>query len=54
LREQAVALPPGDERTALMKKLEQTEQAVQISEWLSSPNEKAALPLANPELLREL
>jgi hypothetical protein len=36
-----VALPPGVERAALMKKLEQTEQAVRISEWLNSPDPKA-------------
>jgi hypothetical protein len=36
-----VALPPGLERAALMKKLEQTEQAVRVSEWLGSPAPKA-------------
>jgi Tfp pilus assembly protein FimT len=40
-RERAVALPPSVERAALMKKLEQTEQAVRISEWLNSPAPKA-------------
>jgi hypothetical protein len=40
-----VALPPGEERAAFMKKLEQTEQAVRMSEWLDSPSQKAAPPL---------
>jgi hypothetical protein len=39
VRERANNLPPGEERTALMKKLEQTQRAVQISQWLGSPNE---------------
>ena len=38
-RERAEALPVGEERTALMKKLEQSQRAVQISQWLVSPNE---------------
>jgi hypothetical protein len=45
VRERAVALPPGEERAAFMKKLEQTEQAVRMSEWLDSPSQKAAPPL---------
>lgn len=55
VRERAIALPPGEERNALMKKLERTQWAVQMSEWLNSPNQKAAPPPGNAELLdREL
>ena len=39
VRERAVGLPPGEEREALMKKLELTQQAVQIIERLDSPLE---------------
>jgi hypothetical protein len=39
VRERANNMPPGEQRTALMKKLEQTQRAVQISQWLGSPNE---------------
>jgi hypothetical protein len=45
VREQAVALPPGEERAALMRKLEQSEQAVRISEWLGSPAPTSNQPL---------
>ena len=43
-REQILALPPGEERTALMKKLEQTQLAAHISEWLGSPNQIGLTP----------
>src|ERR1700757_2288654 len=45
VRERAVALPPGEERAALMRKLEQSEQAVRISEWLCSPAPTSNQPL---------
>ena len=51
IRERAIALPPGEERTALIKKLEQTQRAIQMSEWLNTPNQRADPPLRNAELL---
>jgi hypothetical protein len=35
LREQARQLPPGTDRTALLRKARQTEAARDVSEWLA-------------------
>jgi hypothetical protein len=37
LRERARTLPPGTEQTALWRKVRQTETALRIDAWLSSP-----------------
>jgi hypothetical protein len=37
LREQAEAMPPGNEREELLRKARQAETASHINEWLSSP-----------------
>ena len=37
LRAQADALPPGPDRDALLQKLEQTETAKYLEQWVSSP-----------------
>jgi hypothetical protein len=37
LRDEAVALPSGPERDALLKKARQAEIASHLDEWLSSP-----------------
>ena len=41
LRERARQLPPGMEQTALTRKLRQTETALRIDAWLSSPQSMA-------------
>ena len=41
LRERAKKLPPGTEQTALWRKLRQTETALHIDAWLSSPQNEA-------------
>lgn len=41
LRERARQLPPGTEQTALSRKLRQTETALRIDKWLSSPQSAA-------------
>jgi hypothetical protein len=51
MRERALALPPGEGRTALKQKLEQTQRAVRMTEWLNSSNPKAPPPLRDAELL---
>lgn len=37
LKEQARGMPPGREKDALMKRARQTDVAVHINEWLTSP-----------------
>jgi hypothetical protein len=37
LRVQADALPPGPERDVLLQKIEQTETAKHLEQWVSSP-----------------
>jgi hypothetical protein len=37
LREQAEALPPGQQRDLLLRQARQTETAAHVTEWLSSP-----------------
>jgi hypothetical protein len=39
VRDTAVALPPGQERDAMMARLEQAQRAARISRWLSSGEE---------------
>jgi hypothetical protein len=39
VRDRAAALPPGEERDAVMAKLEQAQRAAPISRWLSSGEE---------------
>ena len=41
LRERARRLPPGTEQMALSRKLRQTETALRIDAWLSSPQSAA-------------
>jgi hypothetical protein len=41
IRDRAANLPPGDERDALIQKLERTETAIEISKALSSANPPA-------------
>jgi hypothetical protein len=41
LREQARQLPPGTEQMVLSRKLRQTEIALRIDKWLSSPQSTA-------------
>jgi len=38
-RQAAEQLPPGTERELLMKRARQAEQAAQISDWLTAPNQ---------------
>jgi len=40
LREEASALPPGPERETILRRAEQTESAVSMSQWLSLPGSK--------------
>jgi len=37
LRAQADALPPGPDRDALLQKIEQTEAAKYLDQWVNSP-----------------
>jgi hypothetical protein len=37
VREQAAALPPGPDREMLLKKVRQTETALHLEDWASSP-----------------
>jgi hypothetical protein len=41
-QEQAMQLPPGEQREALLRKIERTEAAVQISNWLASPRSRTS------------
>jgi hypothetical protein len=46
LRERARELPPGTEQTALWRKVRQTETALRIDAWLSSPQSEAPSSVA--------
>jgi hypothetical protein len=41
-QEAAERLPPGTERELLMKRAQQAEKAMQISDWLTKPNPRSA------------
>lgn len=41
-KDEALTLPPGKERDALIKKARQLETACHINEWLASPGLKAS------------
>jgi hypothetical protein len=41
VRDQAAAMPPGQDRDELLKKLRQAETAMHLQDWANSPGLKA-------------